>query len=222
MNGQNIWELTGSSLNRQIRRGQTVKSMLKSSKAKLVLDVGCGEGFISSFLSQLPAHIIGVDLDESIKIAKNKVKNADFVHASITHLPFKDKCFDAITLLEVLEHLPNTTINEGIAEVDRVLKSSGTLIVSVPYKEKITYTRCLHCGKLTPLWGHIQSFDENKLTSLLPKNYVQIEKKHLPNIELISCNRLLEKFPLTIWLIINHILGFIRKGYWLLFKYKKA
>ena len=44
--------------------------MLKSYKAKLVLDVGCAEGFITNFLSQLPAYVIGIDLDESIKMAK--------------------------------------------------------------------------------------------------------------------------------------------------------
>jgi ubiquinone/menaquinone biosynthesis C-methylase UbiE len=219
---QNIWELRGSLLIRQMKRAQLVKHTLKRSKAKFILDVGCAEGFVTSFLSQLPAYVIGIDIDESIKIAKTKVKNAYFVYASITHLPFKDGSFEAVTLLEILEHLPNAAINKGIAEVDRVLTSGGTLIVSVPYKEKITYTRCIHCGKLTPLWGHIQSFDEGKLKSLLPKNYAQIEKKHLPNIELILCNRLIGNFPLQIWLIINKILGLIRKGYWLVLRYKKS
>jgi len=122
------------------------------------------------------------------------VKNADFIQASITHLPFKDGSFGPATLLEIFEHLPNAAVNKGIAEVNRVLKSGGTLIVSVPYKEKITYTRCIHCGKLTPLWGHIQSFDENKLKKLLPDNYVQTEKKNLPNVELIYAINYLGNF----------------------------
>ena len=222
MNQQNIWELKGSPLRRQTKRAQLVKHMLKHSKAKLILDVGCAEGFITSHLSQLQAQVIGIDIDEGLKIAKSKVKNANFLRASITHLPFKEETFEAVTLLEILEHLPDTTISEGIAEVDRVLKSGGNLIMSVPYKEKIIYTRCVHCGKLTPLWGHIQSFDESKLRSLLPKNYVQIEKKHLPNVELISCNKLLGNLPLILWLVINNILGFICKGYWVILKYIKS
>jgi len=174
---QNIWKLQGSSsLNRQVRRGHVVKQMLKHSKARLILDIGCAEGFITNYLSQLQAQVIGIDIDQSLKIAKNKVKNADFIQASITHLPFKDGTFEAATLLEILEHLPNAAINKGIAEVNRVLKSGGTLIVSVPYKEKITYTRCIHCGKLTPLYGHLQSFDENKIASLLPENYKMVKK----------------------------------------------
>jgi len=112
-------------------------------------------------------------------------------------------------------------LNEGIREVDRVLKPRGILLISVPYKEKITYTRCIHCGKLTPLWGHLQSFDENKLASLIPKNYKVLEKKHLPNLGLISCSKIFRWMPLRIWLLMNDLLGIIRKGYWILLKYAK-
>jgi|GEM_PF-1794344 2-polyprenyl-3-methyl-5-hydroxy-6-metoxy-1,4-benzoquinol methylase len=221
MNQQNIWELKGSQLIRQIKRSEVIKHMLKHSKAKLILDVGCAEGFATSFLSQLSAYVIGIDIDESIKIAKDKVKDASFIYASITHLPFRYQAFEVVTCLEILEHLQNQAISEGIKEVNRVLKSGGILIISVPYKEEIAFTRCIHCGKLTPLWGHIQTFDENKVTSLLPENYILTEKKHLPNVELISCSALLGNLPYLLWLILNSLLGLIRKGYWIVLKYKK-
>jgi len=222
MSRQNVWKLQGSSLNRQVRRGQVVKDMLNHSRTKCILDIGCAEGFITSFLSQPPAYVVGIDLDRSIKIAKSKVRDADFIYATITHLPFRDKCFDAVTLLEILEHLPNPILKDGIKKVDRVLKPGGILLISVPYKEQITYTRCIHCGKLTPLWGHLHSLDEYKVTSLLPKNYKLIEKKHFPNIPSISCSRLMELLPLRLWLIINDILGIIRKGCWIILKCKRV
>ncbi|MEM2806613.1 MAG: class I SAM-dependent methyltransferase [Candidatus Bathyarchaeia archaeon] len=176
MGHQNIWELQGSSLHRQVRRAEVVKSMLKNSKA--VLDVGCAEGFITSFISDFSTYVVGIDLDrDSLKIAKVKVKNVDFVQASITNLPFRRGWFDAVTCCEVLEHLPNHIIEKGIKEIDGVLSTKGVLLISVPYREQITYTRCIHCGKLTPLWGHLQSFDENKVSSLLPKNYRLVKKK---------------------------------------------
>ena len=205
-----------------MRRGQVVKNMLKSSKAKLVLDIDCAEGFITNFLSQLPAYVVGVDIDESIKIAKKKVSGTDFIRATITNLPFKNECFDAITLLEILEHLPDPTLDEGIKEVDRVLKPGGILLIGVPYKEKITYTRCIHCGKLTPIWGHLRSLDEYKVTSLLPGNYKLVRKKHIPNLGLISCSRIMNILPLRLWLLINDLLGIIRKGYWVILEYVKS
>jgi len=96
---QNIWKLKGSQLIKQIRRAEVVKQMLKHSKAKQILDIGCAEGFTTNYLSQLQAQVIGIDIDQNLKIAKNKVKNADFIQASITHLPFKDGTFEAATLL---------------------------------------------------------------------------------------------------------------------------
>lgn len=122
---QNIWELQGPALNKQLRRAQAVRSMLRNSRPKLILDIGCAEGFITSFLAEGQTHVVGVDLNENIKIAKTKVKNAEFIRTSITHLPLKDKCIEAITLLEVLEHLPDEMLKEGIKEVDRMLNTGG-------------------------------------------------------------------------------------------------
>ena len=198
-----------------------MQKMLKSCNAKVVLDLGCGEGFITNFISQLPLYTVGADLDESIKIAKDKVDRADFVRASIINLPFRNSCFDAITLLEILEHLPDQALYMGIREIDRVLKPKGALIVSVPYRERIIYTRCIHCGRLTPLYGHLRSLDEQKITSLLPKNYKLLEKTHLPHLELISCYRIMSDLPFRLWFLINNILGAIRKGYWIILKYIK-
>lgn len=220
---QNIWELRGSLLSRQLRRAQAVKNMLDHTNAQLVLDIGCAEGFVTSFLSGKLTYVVGIELDEeSIKIAKQRVKNADFTRASITHLPFRDKCFEAITLLEVLEHLPDPILKNGIKEVDRVLRMEGFLIISVPYKEQITYTRCIHCGKLTPLWGHLRSMDEERVTTLLPNYYILTDSLHLPNVALVSLTSIFEKFPFKLWLLLNNLLGKLRKGYWLLLKYKKA
>lgn len=90
------------------------------------MDIGCAEGFITSFLAEGANFVVGIDLEEIIKIAKTRVRNVEFIRASITSLPFRDKCFEAITLLEVLEHLPDSVLREGMEEVDRVLKSGGS------------------------------------------------------------------------------------------------
>lgn len=73
-----------------------------------MLDVGCAEGFITSFISQVSAYVIGIDLDmSSLKVAKAKANNVVFIQASMTSLPFIEGAFDAVTYCEVLEHLSN-------------------------------------------------------------------------------------------------------------------
>lgn len=220
---QNIWELKGLMMQRQKRRAQVVRRSLKLSNVKTVLDVGCAEGYTTSFISNVCTFIVGVELNmTSLRIAKSKVKRGIFINASIDYLPFRADCFDAVCILEVLEHLPNEVQCNGLKEADRVLHSKGIIIISVPYKEQIIQTTCIHCQKITPLYGHLHSLDVYKIRSLIPIDYRLIELYHLANVQIISCANFLKPIPLTIWLQINNLLGLVRKGYWIIVKYQKG
>jgi ubiquinone/menaquinone biosynthesis C-methylase UbiE len=220
---QNIWELRSTLLHRQKRRAQVIKRSLEGNNIKTVLDLGCSEGYATSFISEISPLVVGVEINlDTLRIARKKIKKALFINASAEHLPFREDCFDAICILEVLEHLPDKLQKDSLNEADRVLRCNGVLLISSPNKEQITYTRCINCEKLTPLWGHLHSLDENKITSLLPANFQLIEQKHLPNLGLISCSNLFEPLPLAVWIMINNSLGLIKKGYWLVLKYVKV
>ena len=167
--------------------------------------------------------VVGLELNlETLNIAKKKVGGVSFINASIGFLPFRDNIFEAICMLEVLEHMGFDIQRECMKEVNRVLESNGLIVISVPYREKIINTTCIHCGKLTPLYGHLQSLDEHKITSLLSPYHFSLTKiHHLPNVGLVSCSRLFRWLPLPLWLIVNKVLGFVRKGYWIILQYKK-
>jgi hypothetical protein len=120
-----------------------------------------------------------------------------------------------------LEHLPKDRQQQVCVEVGRVLKENGVLVISVPYRENIMYTRCVHCGRWTPLWGHLASMDLDKVNVLLP-NFALLESYHLPNAPLVTLSGLFESFPSTVWFALNSLAGCVRKGYWLVMKYKKS
>lgn len=214
--------LRGRSLHRQIRRAQTTALLLNPRPNDVILDVGCGDGFITSHFHNA-SFVVGVDLSWSLLLlARRKVKHShiNFVCADAANLPFRDSCFDKVTMLELLEHVPRETQERICHEVDRVLKKKGVLVISVPYKEKITYVRCN--GKLVPRWGHLWSMDEDKVTALLPRqSYTLTTKYHLPNVELLSVAIIFKHLPLRYWLLLNNMLGRLRKGYWILLKYVK-
>ena len=137
-------------------------------------------------------------------------------------MPLREGSVDKVIMLEVLEHLPIESQRRLCKEIDMVLKKGGTLIITVPYKEQITYTRCIHCGKLTPLWGHLHSMDEGKVSQLLPKNYALISSYHFPNVEIVSASTIFQHLPFRFWLLLNNLLGRIWKGYWILLQYIKG
>jgi ubiquinone/menaquinone biosynthesis C-methylase UbiE len=224
MDNQNIFELSGRDRHRQQRRAQVTVFYLNPQKEDVILDVGCAEGFVTSYFLKA-GFVIGLELSEnSLKIAKQKLgaDNVQFIRADATAIPIRASSIDKITVLEVLEHLPIESQQRLCREIDRVLRRGGALIITVPYKEQITYTQCIHCGKLTPVWGHLHSMDEGKVSQLLPQNYALISSYHFPNVEIVSASTIFQHLPFRFWLLLNNLLGRIRKGYWILLQYIKG
>ena len=87
-----------------------------------VLDAGCGEGvLVEEYAGRLD--ITGVDANYS---------SARVTTGSVTALPFPDASFDRALCLDVLEHLAYEEQPRALAELFRVLRPGGELLVSVP------------------------------------------------------------------------------------------
>jgi len=105
-------------------------------KAKRILDIGIGNGFIEELLSKNKnIQIFGNDIsDLAIKNAKNKF-SGNFRMESIYNMKYPKNFFDAIFVLEVLEHIPPSKIFPVLKRIKNVLKKIGTVILSVPTNE---------------------------------------------------------------------------------------
>lgn len=103
------------------------------SRAKDVLDVASGEGYGSAFLAQTARSVVGIDIDPaSVEHAAREYRSANlrYTEGEATKLPLDDHSVDVVVSFETIEHLADQCA--FLAEVKRLLRPGGFLIVSTP------------------------------------------------------------------------------------------
>lgn len=150
---------------------------------KRVLDVGAGSGALIS----LVPNAIGLDFVP---------KHPRIIKGDISNMPFEDNSFDTIFATEILEHLDDRILSKGLDEISRVLRGGGNLIITVPYKEDLRQNMvvCPKCGARFHRVGHMQTFDEKRMSEMLKKKGFGIVKiKRLP-LGFMATHKFLKRF----------------------------
>ena len=99
----------------------------------LVLEVGCGDGRITSMLAVQPKSLVAIDPDmNQIRHASSAVSTADFIVARGECLPFPAGSFDLVLFTLSLHH-QNSRI--ALSEAARVLKGDGRILVVEPAED---------------------------------------------------------------------------------------
>jgi ubiquinone/menaquinone biosynthesis C-methylase UbiE len=164
------------------RRCETIVEFLDVQPGELVLDCGCGYGFTLRVLRELTeARLVGLDLQRE-RVANVRARLGEgvaLVQGSALRLPFADAAIDKAVSSEVLEHLPDD--RAALAELFRVLRPGGTLVVTVPSArypfgwDPVNYvlerTTGRHIGgerTFSGIWyGHRRLYDEAGLRALV-------------------------------------------------------
>jgi 2-polyprenyl-3-methyl-5-hydroxy-6-metoxy-1,4-benzoquinol methylase len=121
-----------------MKRFKVAFDYLKITKINNLLDAGTGIGFFLPTLAQFAKQITAIDyaqhtLSYAKKMCqKRKVKNIDFIQADLLNLRLKNKKFDVITALSVLEHIPPQKLSQLMNGFKKILKPNGYLIAGWP------------------------------------------------------------------------------------------
>ena len=105
----------------------------KSLQGLRVLDIGCGGGLVCEPLARLGANVTGIDpAPEAIAAAKAHAEAGglaiDYRAATAEELPASGANYDAVLLLEVVEHVPD--VPAFLKIVAGLVKPGGMIILS--------------------------------------------------------------------------------------------
>lgn len=102
-------------------------------KSGVLLDLGCGLGYLTRYFVRLGIEAVGVDIAKKrIRFAKDEVlPSGNFILADGIKLPFREGCFNTVILNDVLEHIPYNFAKPMLHEVEGTLKLGGKLFISV-------------------------------------------------------------------------------------------
>jgi SAM-dependent methyltransferase len=108
-----------------------IKQVLKAEKPRLVLDYGCGGGWLSRLICKWGFEVVGIDLSKRlVRVAKFVCREGDFVVCDAMRLPFKDGAFDFIIGISILHHLPKLSM--AFSELKRVSASHALCLFMEP------------------------------------------------------------------------------------------
>lgn len=208
------------------RRYAYIFKWLSPIDNKTILEVGSGGGHAIEHIKREKCAYVPLDIPLiNLQGIKSKGPKKIYpVSGDAYKLPFKDNCFNAVIISEVLEHLQNPAF--VLEEISRVILNDGLILVSVPYKEKISYQICVHCNQPTPTHAHFHSFDENSILEFTRKTDLKMDCKRKLNNKFLSRISIFLKInylPFHLWLILDRLMNIIfPKPTHILFQFRKS
>ncbi|MBQ4646212.1 MAG: ubiquinone/menaquinone biosynthesis methyltransferase [Candidatus Gastranaerophilales bacterium] len=159
---------------------QAIKTLDFCENCK-VLDLCCGSADVSKIVKKInpKAQIIGVDFSSKmLEIAKNKIKNVEFIEANASELPFSNDEFDIIICAFGFRNIIEKS--KALSEIKRVLKTNGQFL-HIDFEGKSKFSLIYDIAILILL----QFFIKDKS----PYKYLINSKKHF-----YTTNELIEMF----------------------------
>lgn len=150
---------------------------LKDCAPKTILDIATGTGDLAILEAQKlnTDQVVGADISEGMmNIGREKVKErglqdkVSFRREDCLNLSFEEGTFDAVTAAFGIRNFEN--LEQGLAEMHRVLKTGGTLCVielTRPVHFPIRQLFTLYTHTILPVYGRMISKDKSAYTYLI-------------------------------------------------------
>ena len=182
-------------------QAKDIMNALSIEPGDLLLDFGCGSGYMTVEMAKLAQKTYGIDIVdyvETIRIPEILKDRLEFIKTSGTKLPFQGNFFNKILASEVLPMIPDPT--QFLIEMKRVLKPGGLLVIvnggghpviKEAFEKKALLLRILikiysgripnsyeaYCSILQNSFKTAQNhfFEEQDIRELIQENYFDVE-----------------------------------------------
>lgn len=152
-----------------------------------LLDVGCGDG---KYFRHLVRHGLAAENIHGVEVSKKRVErcralgwtNVRYVQGGVP-LPYPDDSIDLINFMEVIEHVTADTIEALLAEMRRVLKPQGLMMISTPNYPAKRFYDCFDAfvhGKWARLKDdptHVTFYNHARLSRLLKRYFGSLDER---------------------------------------------
>ena len=148
-------------------------------KSGCIVDIGCGPGTFLGDLNDSNRKLIGFDISkDQINYANETYGTTakEFIQVSTPPYPIDDGVVDAVTAIEVIEHLDSTSIQAVLMEAYRILRPGGYLFLTTPNYGSLWPILEWVVGKISPIsydQQHITRFTRTTLADLLSSSKFQ-------------------------------------------------
>jgi 2-polyprenyl-3-methyl-5-hydroxy-6-metoxy-1,4-benzoquinol methylase len=146
-----------------------------------VLDVGCGNAKVSSYLAESGATVDGIEPSANrASVAARRVRHLSTVRAGESD-PGLLPTYDLITFFDVVEHLADP--EPVLAWAAGRLSTDGRILVSIPNSAHISFRRKMIRGDWSMEdWGlfdrtHLRFYDPSTMTTLVPLGTHEVDRR---------------------------------------------
>ena len=140
-----------------------------------ILDYGIGKGHLTNYLLEnSKLDIFGCDFSNETVINTDRQfgERSNFKGCILVkEFPsnFSENQFDLVFLVEAIEHLTDNYLVTTLAEINRILKPGGSIVVTTPNEEILEHQNvvCPDCGCVFHRVQHVRDFESKSLDRLM-------------------------------------------------------
>lgn len=138
------------------RKLAEIERALGPTEGLRCLDLGSDNGIVSLLLRRRGGDWASADMTEEAVASIRELVGSDVHRVDGVRLPFRDGEFDAVVVVDMLEHAPDEA--GFISELARVTRAGGRLVVNTPHLKRTALRRLRHAlGQTDERHGHLRS-----------------------------------------------------------------